>query len=138
MRQPPERRTVPADLVSALADLFLDWAQKNRASATYRWYQYRLALIVRRYPALRITDLKPFHVQQWIDSHDELSSGSRRNLARSIQRCLSWCEEQGLIDKDPIRRFRKPQGGQAHRGYFGGGICRDLGRHTQSGRCVIW
>jgi integrase len=111
MRQPRERRAVPSDAVSALADLFLEWAQKNRAPDTYEWYRFRLGLFVKRYPDLRIAELKPFHVQQWIDSFDGLSSGSKRNHARSIQRCLSWCEEQGLIDKNPIRRFRKPQGG---------------------------
>ena len=36
LRQPPERRTVPADLVSALADLFLDWP-RAAVAGTPRW-----------------------------------------------------------------------------------------------------
>lgn len=58
-----------------------------------------------------IGQLKPYHVQQWIDSYS-LSSDSKRILARSISRCLKWCEEQGLIDQSPIRHFKKPRAGR--------------------------
>jgi len=112
MRQPREQRIVAPESVSGLVDQFLDWVQKHRARDTYLWYQFRLQLFAQRYPDLLVAELKPFHVQQWIDSYPNLSSGSKRNHARSIQRCLSWCEEQGLIDKNPIRHFKKPRGGK--------------------------
>jgi hypothetical protein len=112
MRQPCEQRIVAPESVSGLVDQFLDWVHKNRARDTYLWYRFRLQLFAQLYPDLLVAELKPFHVQQWIDSHPDLSSGSKRNHARSIQRCLSWCEEQGLIDKNPIRHFKKPRGGK--------------------------
>ncbi len=111
MRQPKEAPKVRGDSVAALIDAFLDWTQKHRAAETYIWYQSRLQTFVDRHPDLLASALKPFHVQQWIDSF-ELSSGSKRNYARSIMRCMTWCEEQGLIDRSPIRHFKKPRGGK--------------------------
>jgi hypothetical protein len=105
----PARQPVRADATCLLIDQFLEWVEKNRAPETYVWYQSRLQLFVQRYPALRVADLKPFHVQQWIDAF-EVSSGTKRNYARSIIRCLNWCEEQGLVDRLPLRHFKKPKG----------------------------
>ncbi len=110
MRQPRERK-VPAASVVSIIDQFLDWVQKNRAADTYVWYQSRLQLFARKYPDLLTKELKPIHVQQWIDGFDHLSSGSKRNHARAIVRCMAWAEEQGIIDRSPIARFKKPKGG---------------------------
>jgi integrase len=110
MQQPKEQRRVAPESVAALSDQFLDWSEKHQAPDTFRWYKDRLQQFVTRYPELLVGQLKPFHVQQWIDSY-KLSSGSKRNFARSIVRCMNWCEEQGLIDKSPLRHFKKPRGG---------------------------
>jgi integrase len=110
MRQPQERK-VPAASVLSVIDQFLEWVQKNRAAETYLWYQSRLQLFGRTYPDLLTKDLKPIHVQQWIDGFADLASGSKRNHARSIVRCMAWAEEQGLIDRSPIAHFKKPKAG---------------------------
>jgi integrase len=110
MRQPRERM-MPAAAVVSIIDRFLDWVQKNRAADTYVWYQSRLQLFASKYPDLLTKELKPIHVQQWIDGYTHLSSGSRRNHARAIVRCMSWAEEQGLVDRSPITRFKKPKAG---------------------------
>ena len=73
MRQPRERK-VPAASVVSIIDQFLDWVQKNRAADTYVWYQSRLQLFARKYPDLLTKELKPIHVQQWIDGYDHLAS----------------------------------------------------------------
>jgi integrase len=110
MRQPRERKVLAASVVSII-DQFLDWVQKNRAADTYIWYQSRLQLFGRKYPDLLTKELKPIHVQQWIDSYDHLSSGSKRNHARSVVRCMNWAEEQGLVERSPLAHFKKPKGG---------------------------
>jgi hypothetical protein len=66
----PRRRKVQSDLVAALIDVFLDWCQKHRARETYVWYQAALQLFASRYPDLPVGELRPFHVQQWIDSYE--------------------------------------------------------------------
>lgn len=107
----PYKPVVRPELVIALIDRFLDWVQKHRAVDTYIWYQSRLQLFASKYPELALEDVKPYHVQDWIDEF-ELSSGSKRNYARSIVRCMNWCEEQGLIDRSPLAHFKKPRGGK--------------------------
>lgn len=109
------RPTVRADSIAVLIDSFLDFTQKNRAPDTYEWYRTRLQEFLLRYPDLTVPELKPFHVQEWIDSYPHLSSGSKRNLCRSIMRAMGWAEKQGYIEKSPITHFEKPPGGKRER-----------------------
>jgi len=68
--------------VAALIDQFLEWVEKNLADDTYRWYRDRLQLFVTRYSDLQLSELRRFHVRQWIDSYN-VSPGTKRNLAKS-------------------------------------------------------
>ena len=110
MRRPLERRKAPAGSMLSVIDQFLEWVEKHRAPDTYVWYQSRLQLFARRYPDLTVRDLRPFHVQQWIDGYD-FSSGSKRNYARAVVRCMNWAEEQGLVERSPLAHFKKPRAG---------------------------
>jgi len=114
MRKPKAKRTVRKDAVAALIDKFLEHVEKNLSEDTYVWYQSRLQCFVTLYPDLLLEDMKPFHVQEWIDDMD-VSPGTKRNYARSIQRCLAWCEEMGHIERSPIAKFKKPAGGKRER-----------------------
>lgn len=107
----PQRRIVQADFVAAVVDAFLGWCQRHRSADTYVWYQSRLQLFVARYPDLRVKELRPFHVQEWIDSYPDWSSGTKRNYCRAIVRAMNWAEEQGLIDRTPLAHFKKPRAG---------------------------
>ena len=62
--------------VPAICDRFLEWVQAHRAAGTYVWYQYRLQRFVKRYPDLTLHELRPYHVQEWVDSY-ELSPTSQ-------------------------------------------------------------
>lgn len=46
-----------------------------------------------------MTDLRPFHVQEWVDAHPHLSRSSRRNFIRSVKACVRWALHQGYIEK---------------------------------------
>lgn len=105
----PQRRRVASQSVAALADAFLDWAQKNRSADTYEWYRYRLERFVQRYPDLLADELRPYHVQTWVDSYD-LSKTSRRNYLRSVKRCMRWARQQGYIDINPLADLEIPVG----------------------------
>jgi integrase len=112
MAQPRPKKVV-ADGVVSVIDAFLDWCEKHRAPDTYEWYKSRLQLFVKTIPPdLRTTALRPFHVQQWIDSYTELSSGSKRNHCRAAQRAMHWAEQQGYIDRSPIAHMEKPPAGK--------------------------
>ncbi len=107
MREPKTAK-VASTSFAAIADAFLDWLTSNRAQETYGWYQYRLERFCQRYPDLVANEIRPYHVQQWVDSYEELSKTSRRNYVRSVKRCVKWAKQQGYIEVDPIVDMEVP------------------------------
>jgi len=118
--KPPE-----ADTVVAVIEHFLDWCQKHREALTYQWYLERTQAFARflvpdpikpqlkvKAGLLKVSQLKPFHVQQWVDSHPEWSDSHRRGSTTAVQRAFRWAEKLGHIDKSPILHIEKPQGGR--------------------------
>lgn len=64
----PRKRQVASNSAVAICDAYVDWVQKHRSPDTYRWYKDRLQRFVETIPpALRVSQLRPFHVQQFID-----------------------------------------------------------------------
>ncbi|TWT57908.1 site-specific tyrosine recombinase XerC [Thalassoglobus neptunius] len=106
LNEPTTRQVQTASLVGII-DAFLEWVQKNRSEATYEWYRYRLQRFAQKYPDLRASDLKPYHVELWADQYKH-SQTSRRNYLRSVKRCLKWAKKQGYIDGSPISDLEVP------------------------------
>jgi len=97
-------------LVVVIVDEFLEWCEKHRAPDTYRWYKDRLESFCKTIePTLTADQLKPHHVQKWVDNYPvALKSGSRRNLIASIKRAMKWAEEQGYIERSSLTHMKKP------------------------------
>lgn len=113
MQQPKESPQVVGESVLALIDQYLDWCQKHRAPDTFEWYRWRLQLFCDSIPDnLTVADLKPYHVQEWIDSQTTWCSGSKRNGCKAVQRAMRWSEQQGYIDRSPIAHMQKPRMGK--------------------------
>ena len=110
MRQPREQKVSPEALV-AIFDTFLEWCEKHRSLDTYAWYKDRLERFARTYPHLRVADIRPYHVQEWIDGM-EVSSGTKRNYCRAVKRSLGWAKKQGYIKTNPIADMEMPKGGK--------------------------
>lgn len=110
----PEPRRPSALGVIALAELYLEWCQKNRAPHTYRWYRDRLNAFCNTIPGdLTVDRLKPHHVQSWVDGYPgDPADGTKRNLIAACKRAMAWAEEQGYIDRSPIALMRKPACGR--------------------------
>ncbi len=106
MREPQQRK-VPSQSLAAIIDAFLEWTEKHRAPDTYEWYRYRLQRFIERYPDLRTSELKPYHVQTWVDGYS-FSSTSKRNYIRVVKRCLRWATVQGYLDKNPVADLEVP------------------------------
>lgn len=108
----PRKRVIASGSVVAVIDLFLDWVSRNRAPDTYEWYRHRLQGFCKHVgSSLTTKDLRPFHVQQFIDPMN-LSSGTKRNYVRAVKRAMKWAKQQGYIDDDPIAHMEKPKGGK--------------------------
>jgi len=106
MRQPTEK-IVSTEMLAAVIDAFLEWIHRNRALDTYEWYRYRLQRLVLKYPEMRVSGLRPYHIEQWVAEY-ELGQTSRRNYFRSIKTCLRWAVNQGYIEKNPISQLEIP------------------------------
>lgn len=62
--------------------------------------------------SINASQLRPFQVQEWLNSLDGLSSGSRRNHCRAIKRTLQWAFQQGYVDHNPIAHLEQLSGGK--------------------------
>ena len=77
----PSRITLRAfrDLASENINVgaqFVDWVKVHFAPDTHRWYKDRLDVFLNAVPdGLTVGELKPFHVQQWIDAMPQYGPG---------------------------------------------------------------
>lgn len=94
-------------LVTAVLDLFLEHAHKHTAPATYEWYRHFLQDFSDRYGALKVVDLRPFHVTRWLDSHRDWE-GARWAAVTAVKRSFNWATDEGLIRENPVKKVKKP------------------------------
>src|SRR4029079_9951055 len=107
---PAPATVVPASagqLVVVLRDKFLEWVERHRSAGTYQWYWWRLQSFARRYPDLTVEDLKPFHVQEWVDAQD-IAPTTQRNSSRAVKRSIKWAHRQGYVDANPLAEMEAP------------------------------
>lgn len=83
MQRPAEAVTTSPESLVGIIDAFLDWTNRNRAPDTYEWYRYRLQRFVDKYPDMRVSTLKPYHVDEWV-------SGLRSAIHRDGGSVLVW------------------------------------------------
>ena len=96
----PEVRTIALTTsglsVSELFDKFLDWTQKNKAARTFEWYRDHLQSFLNHLGTGRIaaSDLRPFHVIEWIGKHPGWSPAYHRGAIVAVQRPFNWAQER--------------------------------------------
>lgn len=103
----PRTTAGPTESVILIIENFLDWVYRHRSEATYEWYRHRLQRFALKYPELTVSELRPFHVEQWVDDYD-ITVTTRHNYFRSIKTCLKWAAKQGYIDASPIASMEVP------------------------------
>jgi integrase len=111
--QEPKHAPLPTSLHAVtVIDLLLDWCQKHREERTYQWYLDYLQSFAKTLPyGLLVTDLKPYHVEGWLDANPGWTTG-RRGAITAVMRALNWAVKQGRIDKNPLRGIEKPAAGR--------------------------
>ena len=108
----PKQRRVASESVAAIVDAFLEWTKNHRAPKTYEYYLQRCQWFMESIPNLTVAQLKPFHVQQWLDGHPNWSGGHQRGCIIAVQRALRWAVKMGYIETSPIAYFEKPPAGK--------------------------
>lgn len=104
-------------LAVVILDRFLDWCQKHRADS-FTWYRQRIVQFCRFHTReftvadLTVSQLKPFHVQEWVDSHPDWSPTHKRGSTVAVQRAFRWAEKGGRIVKNPVGDVDKPEAGK--------------------------
>ena len=103
--------------VSGILDAYLDWCKLHRDPKTYLWYKIRCksfweSMKSRDLSMLDAADLKPLHLEEWLQEHPTWNPGMRRTALRAIQRSYNWAVKQGRLDRSPIAHMEKPPQGQ--------------------------
>lgn len=114
-KQPTPVISTAADpaLVTVL-DAFLDWCLKHREKRTYETYKERIKAFVASLAdkGMLARELRPFHLQQWVDANHHWNPGMKRGRLQAVQRALNWAVNQGIIDKSPVAYMEKPPPGK--------------------------
>jgi integrase len=111
----PRAAKLASDSVAVLMDIFLDWCEQHRPGRTYEWYKERCQGFLDAISAtLTLRELKPFHVQQWVDSH-KWNDGMKRGAMIAVKRAFNWLAKQGHIDRSPLTGLELPPQGHRER-----------------------
>lgn len=96
--------------VVVLLDQFLGWTKENKAEGTYKWYFQYLQNFGRFIgPKLRIGDLKPTRVNDWLRSNFKEATDTGKNGAvRAVSRAFNWARSQRLIRDNPLLGMERP------------------------------
>jgi integrase len=113
MAKPPEpdRPLTPGpDIqVNEILDAFLDWCQKHKAPRTYNLYRdFFRHFVAMLPPALKVTDLKAYHLTQAMDIRPEWSNNTRNDFVSAVKRAFNWALDEEMIERNPIARAKKP------------------------------
>lgn len=97
-----------------ILDAFLDWCLKHRAERTHETYKERLEEFLDSLEDRRMLarDLRPFHLQRWVDARADWNPGMKRGRLQSVQRAFNWAVKQGILDKSPVAYMEKPPPGK--------------------------
>lgn len=94
-----------------LSQTFLTWCKNHQSPRTCEWYANYLNMFC-AHPGiadLPAYDLKPYHVQGWIDSHGNAWGNTYRGGAViAVKRVFHWAEELGYGEGNPIKKMKKP------------------------------
>ena len=101
-------QVVDSEALSALFDSFLEWTQQNRAAKTYRGYLDFCQSFKNQWPRLKVADLQPLHVTQWLDEQKTWNSTTKRGAVTCMQRVINWGMNNWNLGKNPLLKMDKP------------------------------
>jgi hypothetical protein len=84
---------------------------KHRSAPTPAWYAGRLRGFLAHLAAassMPAAELKPSHIVEWVDGHENGGDSYKRGAIVAVQRALNWAEEMGYLAANPVKKVRKP------------------------------
>lgn len=95
-----------ADYLNQILRDFLGWVHREKATKTYRIYYGYISSFDDRWPGLRLSELRPRHVESWLADH-VWGPTSRNKAIGTISRALNWASRQGY-GANPIAAMERP------------------------------
>jgi integrase len=99
--------SVDATTVS-LCEAFLAWSHRENEPRTYEFYRSFLQTFVDLHGAVRVRDLKAYHVTRWFETQPGWNQSSRRCAVTAIKRALNWAVKEGYLGTNPLKAVEKP------------------------------
>jgi integrase len=99
------------DVLATVLNRHLVWVRGNRSPATFKKKLRHLRSFGQYIgPKLKVSELKAFHVQRWIDQEYDGRSDTYRHIAISeLQIALNWAVGLQYIAENPIVKMPKPE-----------------------------
>lgn len=98
-----------ADATSAaLCEAFLAWSYRENSPTTYGFYRPFLQTFVDLHGAVRVRDLKPYHVTRWFEAQPAWNQSTRRCALTALKRALNWAVKEGYLGANPLKQVEKP------------------------------
>jgi len=99
--------------LAELYDTYLAWVQQHRRAKTYRFACVAIrpfvAYLDKHYPNLRVADLKPFHVERFVEAKGWTNPNTIRNQCRPLKAALTWAVTKEYLDQSPLVNYRLPR-----------------------------
>jgi integrase len=93
---------------AALCEAFLVWSHRENSATTYEFYRSFLQTFVDLHGAVRVRDLKPYHVTRWFEARPRWNPSTRRCAVTALKRALNWAVKEGYLSTNPLREVVKP------------------------------
>jgi integrase len=95
--------------VTRLVDLFLAHVKLHSAPGTFKFYHLYLREFVTFVAPCRVDELTTSLVYDWLAKrYGKCSDSCRHGAARAIVRALNWAIQEHLIERSPLKHFKKP------------------------------
>lgn len=94
--------------IGKIADMFLDFSQKNHSPDTYKHYRCMLNRFCTHVGKTRlVAELKNHHVTAFMDAYRHWSESTRAAAVAVILACLNWAVEEGYLSSHPLARLKR-------------------------------
>jgi integrase len=104
---PPEA-TPRVYSVRTLCKLFLRRSRRVHTEQTRAWYLMFLKSFCRLFGARKFHQLKPLHLDVWIERHPGWGEGTQRCAVVAIKAVLNWGKKKGLFKEHPLQNVPNP------------------------------
>jgi integrase len=92
---------------ASMFETFLAWSFRENEPNTYQFYRHFLQNFVDKHGAVRVRDLKPYHVTKWLEQGSTWGQSTRRCAVTAVKRALNWAVQEGYLDANPLRNVVK-------------------------------